>query len=40
MRAASQVLSRWSGARERELTIDEALSHLRVDHDCGERDKP
>ncbi len=40
MRAASRVLSRWSGARERELTIDEALSHLRVDHDCGERDEP
>ncbi|MGX1909311.1 DUF1932 domain-containing protein [Streptomyces phaeochromogenes] len=40
MRAASQVLSRWSDARERELTIAEALSLLHVDHDFGEHDEP
>ncbi|MDN3025639.1 DUF1932 domain-containing protein [Streptomyces sp. S.PB5] len=40
MRAASQVLSRWSEARERELTIAEALSLLHADHACGEREEP
>lgn len=40
MRAASGVLHRWSDARERELTVDEALSFLHVDHGRGERDEP
>lgn len=35
MRAVSRVLSQWSDAQERKLTIAEALSLLRTEHDRG-----
>ena len=40
MRAASRVLNQWSDARDRELTLTEALSLLQVGHDREGLDEP
>ncbi|MFG2862316.1 DUF1932 domain-containing protein [Streptomyces sioyaensis] len=40
MRAASGVLHQWAGARDRELTVAEALALLHVDHGREGHDEP